>query len=599
MSDTGSDPNETHIVNYVPDEIGIVVEAAEVDASSEPKFYDYVRSQLNRQIAMLLRGNTEQPRDPFEHDLTPTVLRARFAGNRAVLQPLGRPKRPGTARDDRDATPVTPWLRVERRQGRTKHHLYFHLGPGPTASPGRLDADQLRLALQSVRELVLLLNRAVRGAQQRPFGNVTWSVAAASPNWLTVAYQFACGCPAGLPVAVHSRRRGFPFEFRGALNEALAQPSRGEVIVAVLDTSPSQVAVEAAADKFPGNELLNQVRGQVEMNSPALLSSAAAGLGAHLDGVLPRLQWDMRAGPVPERPEDYTLADHGLFVAGVVADILGKSGRVHLIRVLNDAGIGDVLAISHALTTLLGVFLGGYQRPEDEPRLVVNLSLGIDVPVPMRLLDRWLPQTAHNLDALRSRQPDIADTLDLVHANLADVVGALLERGVLVVAAAGNDALRADLEPGQRPPPRYPARYSDVLSVAATRRDVTAPANYSNKGETVPSAVPGDLATFGGTIVGAGPNAPGTTDDTDGVVGIFSAPKLPGGATNSSGWVRWAGTSFSTPIVAATAARLWATRPHLKAPEVVSWLHSFGRHPHGGLDPDSPLEVPVLPVWQR
>jgi subtilisin family serine protease len=208
-----------------------------------------------------------------------------------------------------------------------------------------------------------------------------------------------------------------------------------------------------------------------------------------------------------------------------------------------------------------------------------------------------LPHASREPDVLRDKLPDLAATLDQLHGNLADIIGWLTQRGVLTVAATGNDALRPDVPPGAPPPPRFPARYDEVLGVAATRRDLQTAAGYSNRGELAAAAWPGDISTAGGNIVpAAAADQPGATDPADGVLGIFSADRLPGGAANHSGWVRWAGTSFSTPIVAAIAARVWASEPALGAMDVIARVRGFARHPHGGADPDAPLEVPVLPV---
>jgi hypothetical protein len=295
------------------------------------------------------------------------------------------------------------------------------------------------------------------------------------------------------------------------------------------------------------------------------------------------------------------MADHGLFVTGIVVDIVPDAIRVHLIRVLNDYGIGDLLAITHALAELPRQLLGSDTPRPDEPHLVVNLSLGIDLPIPARLLDRWLPRTSQDPQVMREQQPDVAGLLDQLHANLADTVDWLTDRGVLVVAASGNDALRVDVVPGDLPPPRFPARYDEVLGVAAVRRDLRTAADYSNRGELISGSWPGDVATFGGNVVPASAaDASAVTDADDSVVGIFSHRRLPGGECNTSGWVRWAGTSFSTPIVSAVAARLWAAEPSLGVRELIARVHRFARHPQAGAaDPDAPLEVPVLPAEQR
>jgi hypothetical protein len=573
-----SDINEQHVVNYVPDEICVVVATHGVD--NPAGLYEQTRARLNVQILELLKEALaiDQPLPgPLGPDTTPVVLRKRFAGDPAVLQPLRRGPRESRTSDE-PAAALPPWIPL--RDGRS-HHLYFALGSDPTPV-GDMDLERLHLGLESVRELVLLLNRFALSDDVRAF----------APNWLTIAHQFGCGCPAGLPVPVAAPRARYPFEFSGALASALEEPQRGEVVVAVLDTCPTQAALDAAAQRFPGNLLLQEVHKDVRMDSP---SSTPPDFAAHLAGCLPRLQWDMQSGSVHDHPEEFAMSDHGLFVTGIVHDVLAGRGRVHLIRILNDFGVGDVFTIAHALAALPPLLL----RSDPDQRLIVNLSLGIDLPIPARLLDRWLPVSTRNLKTLREHGPDIAELLDRLHVNLQEVVQSLTERGVLVVASTGNDALRADVDPGDPPPPRFPARYDDVLGVAATRRDLRSAANYSNRGELAAPIWPGDVSTFGGNVVPAtAPNQPATTDASDSITGIFSSQSLPGGAANVSGWVRWSGTSFSTPLVAAVAARLWGTRPELRPMEVIALLRRFAHHPHAGADPDAPLAVPVLDITQ-
>jgi len=572
------DANEQHVVNYVPDEICVVVATHGVDDPAA--VYEQIRARLNAQILALLKDpvSIDKPLPgPMGPDLTPVVLRKRFGGDPAVLQPLRR-GRPESRIANQPPASLPPWIPV--RNGR-RHHLYFALGSDPTPVGG-MDPERLGLGRESVRELVLLLNRFA----------LSESVRDVAPNWLTIAHQFGCGCPAGMPLPVESPRPRYPFQFGAGLENALDQPPRGEVVVAVLDTCPTQDALDQAAQRFPDNQLLQEVDKDVRMDSP---SSTPPDFAAHLAGCLPRLQWDMQSGIVHDHPDEFAMPDHGLFVTGIVHDVLAGRGRVHLMRVLDDFGVGDLFTMTHVLAALPELFL----RPDPDRRLVVNLSLGIDLPIPARLLDRWLPNTAGNVKTLRDHGPDVAELLDRLHANLQDVIQSLTEHGVLVVAASGNDALRLDVDPGDPPPPRFPARYDDVLGVAATRRDLSSAANYSNRGELAAPIWPGDVSTFGGEVVpAAAPNQPATTDPADSIVGIFSSPSLPGGTANTSGWVRWSGTSFSTPLVAAVAARLWATRPELGPREVVALLRSFAHDPHAGPDPDAPLEVPVLDITQ-
>jgi subtilisin family serine protease len=278
--------------------------------------------------------------------------------------------------------------------------------------------------------------------------------------------------------------------------------------------------------------------------------------------------------------------------------VVGRGTELHLIRVLNDYGIGDVLAINHALATLPRALLGSDTPPPDGPLLVVNLSLGSDVPIPARLLERWLPNVARDAGRLAASLPEICTLLDQLHGNLADVTTWLAERGVLVVAAAGNDALRRDVTPTEPPPPRYPARYDDVLGVAAVRRDLRSAAIYSNRGDTVVQAGSGHISTFGGNVQPPpSDDAPATTDADDSVVGIYSGD-LPLGVANATGWAKWSGTSFSTPIIAGLTARLWSTEPMLSPQQVAGSVRGLAQHPHGGANPDAPLQVPVLAVQQ-
>jgi subtilisin family serine protease len=242
----------------------------------------------------------------------------------------------------------------------------------------------------------------------------------------------------------------------------------------------------------------------------------------------------------------------------------------------------------------------GRRRRRREPRLIVNLSLGIDLPIPVRLLERWFPRTARDPVALKEHQPDIDRALRSLEASLQAAIDWLFERGVLVVAASGNDALRPDVTPNDPPPPRFPARYENVLGVAAMRRNEHLAADYSNRGDLTTGAWPGHVATFGGNVIRpSNAQSSALTERDDSIVGIFSSRSLPGsGDANTSGWVRWAGTSFSAPIATAVAARLWAIDPELAPLEVMAAVRGFARDPHGGPDPESPLEVPVLEASQ-
>jgi subtilisin family serine protease len=193
----------------------------------------------------------------------------------------------------------------------------------------------------------------------------------------------------------------------------------------------------------------------------------------------------------------------------------------------------------------------------------------------------------------------MARTLDFAHRSLAETISWLTAQGVLVVAAAGNDAGDAGVGPAAVPPePRIPARYEDVLAVAAVKRSSFEPAPFSNRGDV---AIMGNgVAVFGGD---ARPAEGGDADDpwitVDGVVGAFSSPTLPlGGGPNRTGWAAWAGTSFATPIITGLAAGILAHEPGLSPARVIERVREYARLADAPSDRDGPLDCPTILTTQ-
>ncbi len=202
-------------------------------------------------------------------------------------------------------------------------------------------------------------------------------------------------------------------------------------------------------------------------------------------------------------PYDTSLTGHGTHVAGVIGakanngrGIAGLNWNVKImpIRVLNDAGVGTnsdlIAAINYAVSNGASI---------------INLSLGGG--------------------GGGSNSDD-----DPLYAEIRAARDAL-PKGVLVVAAAGNDG--ADMETT----PFYPAAYSlsNIISVAASDHD-DAVASFSNFGSTTV-----DLAAPGDDIVSTLP---------DNTVGSLS------------------GTSMAAPHVSGVAALIKAQDPTLTYLEI-------------------------------
>jgi len=297
--------------------------------------------------------------------------------------------------------------------------------------------------------------------------------------------------------------------------------------------------------------------------------------------------------------EPYDLSDHGLFVASILKDLAPETD-LWVYRVFSDRGVSDLdvlaEALAHAEQTLvhahpqtpvvfnlslgyasdllmIGTLFANATGTGEFDSLIRNLEgLWIGDPVTWREFLTRLP--AYDSCDARDEKGIEAEILMLETAGVVEkragsyrlrgalLVLDLLHRlrdldNVLLVAAAGNDRCE-----GTCPPPRIPAAVEGVLGVSATRSGGGERASYSNADDIFPpddgiSALGGDLA------LGAGPAA-------EDVIGIFlgetipsppapvSSTPLPLALPNTTGYARWAGTSFATPVVAGFAACLWS-----------------------------------------
>ena len=118
---------------------------------------------------------------------------------------------------------------------------------------------------------------------------------------------------------------------------------------------------------------------------------------------------------------------------------------------------------------------------------------------------------------------------------LADAVFSAFKRGVLVVAAAGNDRASGN-------PPSVPADLSHVITVGSTDAAGNV-SRFSTQSDAVDLVAPGE----------------------DLVAAVFG------------GWAPVTGTSFSSPLVAAAAAWVWTARPRLDKTQLFELLRRSAR----------------------
>jgi thermitase len=107
--------------------------------------------------------------------------------------------------------------------------------------------------------------------------------------------------------------------------------------------------------------------------------------------------------------------------------------------------------------------------------------------------------------------------------------------GVLLVGAAGNDHKNIDTDPS------YPASYTNVMAVSATKNDDTFDSSYSNYGNKIEVSAPG--------------------------TNVYST-------VLSDGYSYKTGTSMACPLVAGFASLLWSYKPFLTNTQVRAALQA-------------------------
>ena len=401
-------------------------------------------------------------------------------------------------------------------------------------------------------------------------------ITAASPNWFGASTPLGCtthGCPIRppLPVPVEDLCDPATDCWRITLDDLATSTSplrdlQGDgVTVFVLDSFPGFDTIQNAAGKAGNNNGLLQEMAARLVDMPIMpgqplpvpLPSSTPQILLYNQTLPARLD-DIIDDDIPGTGKDvygrlfgFEMPDHGLFVAGIVHDLV-PNANIECIRILNDYGVGDVNTLCDALNFIYARMLPGgdlYQQP-----VVINLSL---VATPSDE-DLYQPEFGFNI-------PEVNALRNQMHITLKG----LISLGAVIAASGGNDS-DTTAYPPYRWGPRYPAAFNEVIAVGAVDNQGQA-TTYSDFPVNPAFSSFNGIATYGGGLPQAAPPfpTPGVVPQvsvTDALRGVFSntqypqvdadPPSAPYAPPNDNAWAYWSGTSFATPIISAVAARV-------------------------------------------
>src|SRR6266566_3701744 len=211
----------------------------------------------------------------------------------------------------------------------------------------------------------------------------------AMPNWLGACTgDVSHGCPLTPPVAVDANDVCAASPGRWPITvlqlPAELQQANGQgVTVLVFDTAPEPAVIAEALSKVTGetNELLQDMATSiVEIQSPFIPKPPAMNI-ATPPSISVYHQWlpgddDPVGKNQPKTGKDidgnligYPIADHGLFVAGIIRT-LAPAANIVCIRVLNDFGVGNTTALIQMLETIVNHVGTDLHLP-----LIINMSM--------------------------------------------------------------------------------------------------------------------------------------------------------------------------------------------------------------------------------
>jgi len=374
-------------------------------------------------------------------------------------------------------------------------------------------------------------------------------ISAASPVWLCGGTPpIPQGCPLTPPMPVDDACAYWHYRLPQLSPKELRDMKGEGVTVFILDTLPErEVILRAAEEAGDDNLLLRDVNSNVTFNysfwsqgievpGPELLAAGKDVYGEHYD---------------------IKIADHGLFIAGIVHDI-ALEAKIECIRVLDRYCVGDMNMLAQALQYIQNRMLQGgdlHKQP-----VVINMSLVIPTKEEAKSKD---------LDT------DIGGTTNDVETCLRQPIQSLVELGAIIAASAGNEGDLREDPMGNRPAALYPAAFANPPDSI----DGIVPVGAVDKHGKVASysCYPGarGIATYGGEVPSVDPQQPDPSKPlivtvSDAVRGIYSSDDYPPltdeppaseyEAPDDHAWAYWVGTSFATPVISGVAARILEMR---------------------------------------
>ena len=292
-----------------------------------------------------------------------------------------------------------------------------------------------------------------------------------------------------------------------------------------------------------------------------------------------------------DNPEVREEIGHGLFIAGVIVQLLKDQGdlanvTIRLMSVLNNKQLGLISDIAGVIRELKA-----FHRSDPNVQRLINCSIQVFTPFdpPLGLSQEEMRKFVGSLISfLRSAVTELGpmDILgtasDLLRGRLSLVelmaeillgvsnifeVGELLQLTTFlekmpnfeIIAAAGN--IPASITVDAKPLPTYPAHVHTVIGVGSLEKDALKLASFSRRSQVRETSVDG-VTTLGeivGPYIGDVSTLPIRNADNSllltatGDPVFLTASEI---ATKFDGFVKWSGTSFSTAVITGLMARL-------------------------------------------